>query len=69
MARSSTTGLCNAPVTPSGAGRITHRLELLEQPIRLVEFLAIDTETNGLGGDQCEMTEVGAVLVGGGETP
>src|ERR1700750_959564 len=31
------------------------------------EFLAVDTETNGLGGDACEMTEVGAVLVGGGE--
>ena len=42
-------------------------MELLEQPIRLAEFLAIDTETNGLGGDQCEMTELGAVLVGGGE--
>ena len=27
----------------------------------------MDTETNGLGGDACEMTEVGAVLVGGGE--
>ena len=42
-------------------------MELLEQPIRTVEFLAIDTETNGLGGDDCELTEVGAVLVGGGE--
>jgi DNA polymerase-3 subunit epsilon len=42
-------------------------LDLLGQPIRTVEFLAIDTETNGLGGDECEMTEVGAVLVGGGE--
>ena len=27
----------------------------------------MDTETNGLGGDLCELTEVGAVLVGGGE--
>jgi len=27
----------------------------------------VDTETNGLSGDACEMTEVGAVLVGGGE--
>src|SRR5207248_2972602 len=25
------------------------------------------TETNGLAGDACELTEVGAVLVGGGE--
>ncbi|MGI9185654.1 MAG: exonuclease domain-containing protein [Solirubrobacteraceae bacterium] len=32
-----------------------------------MEFLAVDTETNGLGGDACEITEVGAVLVGGGE--
>jgi DNA polymerase-3 subunit epsilon len=31
------------------------------------EFLAVDTETNGLAGDLCELTEVGAVLVGGGE--
>ncbi len=42
-------------------------MELLDQPIRTAEFLAIDTETNGLGGEDCEMTEVGAVLVGGGE--
>ncbi len=27
----------------------------------------LDTETNGLGGDACELTELGAVLVGGGE--
>jgi DNA polymerase-3 subunit epsilon len=31
------------------------------------EFVCVDTETNGLGGDACEVTEVGAVLVGGGE--
>ena len=31
------------------------------------EYLVVDTETNGLGGDLCELTEVGAVLVGGGE--
>ena len=29
--------------------------------------MVLDTETNGLGGDACELTEVGAVLVGGGE--
>src|SRR6201997_5734452 len=40
---------------------------LLEQPLATAEFLVVDTETNGLGGDSCEMTEVGAVLVGGGE--
>ena len=31
------------------------------------EYLAVDVETNGLAGDLCELTEVGAVLVGGGE--
>ena len=29
--------------------------------------MVLDTETNGLSGERCEMTEVGAVLVGGGE--
>ncbi len=52
---------------PSGPGRITRGLTLLEQPIATAEFLAVDTETNGLGGDACELTEVGAVLIGGGE--
>jgi DNA polymerase-3 subunit epsilon len=42
-------------------------LELLDEPIATAEFLVIDTETNGLAGDACEVTEVGAVLVGGGE--
>src|ERR671911_139224 len=37
------------------------------QPLATAEFLALDTETNGLARDQCELTEVGAVLVGGGE--
>src|SRR5438309_4257529 len=52
---------------PSGDGRITRGLDLLEHPIATAEFLVVDTETNGLGGDACELTEVGAVLVGGGE--
>jgi DNA polymerase-3 subunit epsilon len=42
-------------------------LELLDHPIATAEFLVVDTETNGLNGDACELTEVGAVLVGGGE--
>lgn len=42
-------------------------MELTDAPIATAEFMVIDTETNGLGGDDCEMTEVGAVLVGGGE--
>jgi len=39
----------------------------LAQPLAHAEFLAVDTETNGRAGDACEVTEVGAVLVGGGE--
>ena len=42
-------------------------MDLLDQPLAGAEFLAVDTETNGLAGDLCELTEVGAVLVGGGE--
>jgi DNA polymerase III subunit epsilon len=41
--------------------------DLLDQPVLGAEYLAVDTETNGLMGDLCEMTEVGAVIVGGGE--
>ena len=40
---------------------------LLESPIAEAEFLAVDTETNGQPKERCELTEVGAVLVGGGE--
>jgi DNA polymerase III subunit epsilon len=42
-------------------------VDLRDQPVAEAEFLAVDTETNGLAGDLCELTEVGAVLVGGGE--
>ena len=45
----------------------TVTLEPAEQPIATAEFLVLDTETNGHSGDQCEMKEVGAVIVGGGE--
>ena len=40
---------------------------LLDQPLAAAELVAVDTETNGRGGEGCELTEVGAVLVGGGE--
>jgi DNA polymerase-3 subunit epsilon len=43
------------------------RPSLLDAPLAGAEFLAVDTETNGLGRERCELTEVGAVLVGGGE--
>jgi DNA polymerase III subunit epsilon len=42
-------------------------VDLLDHPLTTAEFVAVDTETNGLAGDLCELTEVGAVLVGGGE--
>jgi len=42
-------------------------VDLLCQPLATAEFLVVDTETNGCAGDACELTEVGAVLVGGGE--
>ena len=42
-------------------------MELLDAPLATAEFLVVDTETNGKGGDACELTEIGAVLVGGGE--
>src|SRR4051794_31575588 len=41
--------------------------DLLATPLATAEFLAVDTETNGLARERCELTEVGAVLVGGGE--
>src|ERR671923_654263 len=40
---------------------------LLDSPLIGAEFLAVDTETNGRPRERCELTEVGAVLVGGGE--
>src|SRR5215207_5232625 len=40
---------------------------LLAQPLATAEFVAVDTETNGQPRERCELTEVGAVLVGGGE--
>ena len=39
----------------------------LSSPLSGAEFLVVDTETNGLPGDACEVTELAAVLVGGGE--
>src|SRR3954454_13843577 len=40
---------------------------LADLPLLTAEFLAVDTETNGLAREACELTEVGVVLVGGGE--
>ena len=52
---------------PSAAGGSILALELRDLPLASSELVAVDTETNGRGGDLCELTEVGAVLVGGGE--
>ena len=41
--------------------------DLAAHPLATAEFLAVDTETNGRAREECELTEVGAVLVGGGE--
>jgi DNA polymerase III subunit epsilon len=43
------------------------RLDPKRVDLRSAEFIAVDVETNGLAGEDCELTEVGAVLVGGGE--
>lgn len=40
---------------------------LADQPLATAEYLVVDCETNGRAGAACELTEVGAVLVGGGE--
>lgn len=42
-------------------------MDLLATPTAEAEYLAVDVETNGRGGNACELTEIGAVLVGGGE--
>src|SRR5438874_12091463 len=52
---------------PSGAGRSTRGMDPAAIELHSAEFLAVDVETNGRAGDDCELTEVGAVLVGGGE--
>src|SRR4051812_3710333 len=57
----------NCRFMPSGACRRTRGMDVVDHPLRSAEFLVVDTETNGYGGERCELTEVGAVLVGGGE--
>ena len=48
-------------------GRFDSAVDLHDLPLAGAELVALDTETNGRGGELCELTEVGAVLVGGGE--
>ena len=42
-------------------------VDALTQPLATAEYLALDVETNGLPVEGCELTEIGTVLVGGGE--
>ncbi|MBV9212806.1 MAG: GIY-YIG nuclease family protein [Actinobacteria bacterium] len=42
-------------------------MSLREAELRTAEFVAVDVETNGRPGEDCEITELGAVLVGGCE--
>src|ERR687890_886271 len=42
-------------------------MEIAATPTANAEFVCVDTETNGRAGELCELTEVGVVLVGGGE--
>src|SRR5215212_1315634 len=42
-------------------------MDAVVTPTAAAEFVCVDTETNGRAGEDCEITEVGAVLVGGGE--
>src|SRR3954447_18981547 len=56
-----------AACRPSGSGGTVGAVMDPSAPLATAEFLVVDTETNGLGGERCELTEVGAVLVGGGE--
>jgi len=58
---------CTQTCKSSAGGRINGHVALDAHPVSGAEFIAVDTETNGLGGEACEITEVGAVLVGGGE--
>jgi DNA polymerase-3 subunit epsilon len=42
-------------------------MDLTATGVATAEYVCVDTETNGRPGDGCELTEVGVVLVGGGE--
>src|SRR3954468_19797988 len=50
-----------------GGGVQRSTLDVLATPTAQAEYLAVDVETNGRAGAACELTEVGVVLVGGGE--
>src|SRR4051812_2016599 len=58
---------CNETCTPSGIPAKMTGDGPARSATATTEFLVVDTETNGRAGDACELTEIGAVLVGGGE--
>src|SRR5436190_19700922 len=60
--------LRKAACMPSGrGGTVSGSVMDPSAALATAEFLVVDTETNGLGRARCELTEIGAVLVGGGE--
>src|SRR3954452_138284 len=58
---------CTHSCVSSGPRRSPMRMDPATLELQSAEFLAVDVETNGRAGEDCELTEVGAVLVGGGE--
>src|SRR3954463_2636699 len=58
---------CKDGCEASGPRRISCGMTLVARALATMEFVAVDTETNGRAGEACELTEVGTVLVGGGE--
>src|SRR4051812_27114954 len=58
---------CKDGCEASGPRRISCGMTLVARALATMEFVAVDTETNGRPGEACELTEVGTVLVGGGE--
>src|SRR5262249_672203 len=59
--------LRNGACVPSDPRRTGFGMPPPALPLATAEFLAVDVETNGATGEDCELTEVGTVLIGGGE--
>src|SRR4051794_16412604 len=58
---------CKDGCEASGPRRISCGMTLVARALATMEFVAVDTETNGRAGEACELTEGGTVLVGGCE--
>ena len=55
------------PHAPSNAGHHQATFDELGTPLREVTFVVVDLETTGGSAADCEITEIGAVKVRGGE--